>query len=49
MLFKVIFLPFGMLRVVSFAGPQFLYDLSDREVEDQINLHLACKSPTRRP
>ncbi len=22
---------------------QFLYDLSDREVEDQINLHLACK------
>ena len=48
-LFKVIFLPFGMLRVVSFAGPQFLYDLSDREVEDQINLHLACKSPTRRP
>jgi len=22
---------------------QFLYDLSDREVEDQTNLHLACK------
>jgi len=22
---------------------QFLYDLSDREVEDQVNLHLACK------
>ncbi len=26
---------------------QFLYDLSDREIEEQINLHLACKSPTR--
>ena len=22
---------------------QFLYDLSDREVQDQVNLHLACK------
>ena len=22
---------------------QFLYDLSDREVEEQVNLHLACK------
>ena len=22
---------------------QFLYDLSDREVEGQVNLHLACK------
>ncbi len=22
---------------------QFLYDLSDRQVEDQVNLHLACK------
>ncbi|MFH1422782.1 MAG: transposase, partial [Planctomycetota bacterium] len=22
---------------------QFLYDLSDREIEDQVNLHLACK------
>ena len=42
-LFKVVFLPFGMLRVVSFAEPQFLYDLSDREIEDQVNLHLACK------
>ena len=22
---------------------QFLYDLSDREIEEQVNLHLACK------
>jgi hypothetical protein len=22
---------------------QFLYDLSDRQVEEQVNLHLACK------
>ena len=26
---------------------QFPYDLSDREIEEQVNLHLACKSPTR--
>ena len=28
------------------AEPQFLYDLSDRDIEEQVNLHLACKSPT---
>ena len=31
------------LRVVSNVEPQFLYDLSDRQVEGQLNLHLACK------
>jgi len=46
-LFKVVFLLFDKLRVVSNVEPQFLYDSSDREIEDQINLHLACKSPTR--
>ena len=43
MLFKVVFLFFDKLRVVSTVEPQFLYDLSDREVEEQVNLHLACK------
>jgi len=46
-LFKVVFLLFDKLRVVSNVEPQFMYDLSDREIEEQINLHLACKSPTR--
>ena len=37
------FLLFDTLRVVSNVEPQFLYDLSDRQVEEQVNLHLACK------
>ncbi len=41
-LFKVVFLLFDKLRVVSNVEPQFLYDLSDREIEEQVNLHLAC-------
>ena len=43
MLFKAVFLLFDKLRVVSNVEPQFLCDLSDRQVEEQINLHLACK------
>jgi len=42
-LFKVVFLLFDRLRVVSSVEPQFLYDLSDREIEEQVNLYLACK------
>ena len=42
-LFKVVFLLFDKLRVVSNVEPQFLYDLSDRPGEEQVNLHLACK------
>ena len=42
-LFKVVFLLFDKLRVVSSVEPQSLYDLSDREIEEQVNLHLACK------
>ena len=40
---KAVFLLFDKLRVVSNVEPQFLYDLSDRRVEEQVNLHLACK------
>ncbi len=43
MLFKVVFLLFDKLRVVSNIEPQFLCGLSDREIEEQVNLHLACK------
>ncbi len=42
-LFKVAFLLFDKFRVGSKVEPQFLYDLSDREIEEQVNLHLACK------
>ena len=42
-LFKVVFLLFDKLRVVSNVEPQFLCDLSAREIEEQVNLHLACK------
>jgi hypothetical protein len=42
-LFKVVFLLFDKLRVVSNVEPQFLYDLSDREIEEQVNLNLAGK------
>lgn len=42
-LFKVVFLLFDKLRVVSNVEPQFLYDVSDREIEAQVNLHPACK------
>ena len=42
-LFKAVFLLFDKLRVVSNVEPQFLYDLSDRPGEEQVNLHLACK------
>ncbi len=33
-LFKVVFLLFDKLRVVSNVEPQFLYDLADREIEE---------------
>jgi len=32
--------PLVLFKVVC---PQFLYDLSDREIEEQVNLHLTCK------
>ena len=32
--------PLVLFRVVFL---RFLYDLSDREIEEQVNLHLACK------
>ena len=46
-LFKVVFLLFDKLRVVSNIEPQFLRGLSDCEIEEQVNLPLTCKSPTR--
>ena len=42
-LFKLVFLLFDKLRVVSNVEPQFLYDVSDRQVEEQVNLNVACK------
>jgi len=38
-----VFLLLDKLRMVSNVEPQFLYDLSDREIEEQVNLCLACK------